>query len=76
MPEDGVLVLPGVPGRLPGLHRPLPLLQVPPGLRHLGALPPRSQKALPVTKSWAANGYYLIITRLHNPLEYVLYPSN
>lgn len=46
VPEDGVLVLPGVFGGVPGLHRPLPLLQIPPGLRHLGTVPPRGQEAV------------------------------
>jgi hypothetical protein len=31
--------LPGVSGGMPSLHRPLPLLQVSPGVRHLGTLP-------------------------------------
>ena len=47
MPEDGILVLPGVPGPVPGLHRPLSLLQIPPGLRHLGVMPQGGQKTLP-----------------------------
>jgi hypothetical protein len=46
VPEDGGGVLPGVPGQLQGLHRPLYLLQVPPRLRHLGALPQGSEEAL------------------------------
>ena len=29
-----------------GLHRPLPLLQIPPKLRHLGALPQRGPEAV------------------------------
>ena len=47
VPEARSRLLPGVPGRLPGLHRPLPLLQIPPRLRHLGTLPQGSQEALP-----------------------------
>jgi hypothetical protein len=46
MPEDGVLVLPGVSGPVPGLHRSLSLLQIPPGMRHLGDVPQGSQEAV------------------------------
>jgi hypothetical protein len=46
VPENGGRLLPGVPGQLPGLHRPLPLLQIPPKLRHLGTLPQGGQKAV------------------------------
>jgi hypothetical protein len=46
MPENGGRLLPGVPGRVPGLHRPLPLLQISPELRYLGTLPQGSPEAV------------------------------
>lgn len=46
MSKNGVLVLPTVPKRVPGLHRPLPVLQIPHRLRHLGTVPPGGQKAV------------------------------
>ena len=47
LPEDGSQLLSGMPGQLPGLHRPVYLLQISPGLRHLGTVPQGGQKALP-----------------------------
>jgi len=46
VPENGGRLLPGVPGRMQSLHRPLPLLQIPPKLRHLGTLPQRGPEAV------------------------------
>lgn len=45
--EDGVLVLSGVPKRVPGLHRPVFILQIPHRLRHLGTVPQRSAQEVP-----------------------------